>query len=62
MASTGLCGPQQARSWMKASYDVSTGLEDWEHLIRSWLNLSEKKKKKIADLNGYCVCGTCVLS
>lgn len=32
MASTGLCGPQQARSWMKACYDVSTDSEACEHL------------------------------
>lgn len=32
MAFMGLCGPQQARSWLKASYDVSIGSEGPEHL------------------------------
>ena len=62
MSSTGLCGPQQARSWMKACYDVSTGSDGWEHLgskTRSHPDsscLKGEKKNRTADLKGYCVC------
>lgn len=58
MSSMGLCGSRQARIWMKACYDVSTGLEGREHLgseTRSHPDSSCLQGEKLLYIV-FCVC------
>ena len=58
MASMVLYGPQQARIWMKACCDVSTGLKGREHLwseARSHPDSSCLQGEKLLQINGYWV-------